>query len=38
MKQKGTKIFPTVHCQMKTTLHKNTQIGNVYHEAAKDNI
>ena len=37
MKHMGTVIFPTVNCQVKTTLHKKTWIGNVYHEAAKDN-
>jgi len=38
MKHMGTEIFPAVNCQVKTTLHKKTQIENVYHEAAKDNI
>jgi len=38
MKHMGTEIFHTVNCQVKTTLHKKTEIGNVYHEAAKDNI
>jgi len=38
MKHMGAEIFHTVNCQVKTTLHKKTEIGNVYHETAKDNI
>jgi hypothetical protein len=38
MRHTGTAVFLIANCQAKATLLKKAQIGNVYHEAAKDNI